>query len=1111
MRVQEETPPSTIEEEKKQEDESLVGGQEVGSEIGDLGGQPVRSPERIAHLEPAQDGQRNGTATRPAANGHLDARATAARENESLKAKLRIMEKKRQEDREKFKTMDNLQADKDRFENIIQALQKKLKMSQQELVELRDQYAQLESKGMNNDDRSAEHESEIELVTLDKEMAEERAETYRTELDSLKMRHEELELETDILREENRELGSVMSPEERASAGWIQMERERDRLRDALVLLRDMTQQSEGDLKAQVKELQEDLSIADRLKSDFEETSAKLSKAEATNKHIMEQLEAVETNEEVTVALEHEKEANIQQIHSLKQQIQELLDEAQVSAELEEFHLTAEKELQAQLDETQAVLHERQQHTIDQERSIGDLEYTLIKFREVVSGLQNDTDELRRSREISAVEAHEMSSKSRAMMGLNLQLQNSAAKTQMKAVDAELERIRAEERMQHLTILQLFVTDQFEGEKGPMLTLLTFQRIKSKARLITSLLKERIRDRPHLTADEPFVPFEVIEKISKIAGLCSIFASFVSSCDVSSFRRMNAVLPELEPVEKAVDGWVQALRQDEMGRDSPEQLQRTIGILQDLGEKFIEENMETKSADLIREVSLVEAYCDSSVGQLGVLTRTVQTRLGTSTDDNEESIHFDKKMDQLLSKMKTARYIASKIDQNMNDMESRSICLGEETWVSFEEAMDLAEQFSSAIRRAGKAAIDLVLNEETDEPPTYVSVIDAMSNAVRSDTEQKEDIFATLTSYQQQLQSRIDNLLAKSQDLSLTSEFERHIHPPWVAQANAVRAQRIIAPEIQEELNRLKTRLQDQTASIASKDRQLEEQQISIELLESRTKDTKMHADVQQKLEIELAAMTKSKQQLEQEVEQSKTEFDRLRTELDAHVAELEVLRTSGAPINVTSTLSSLDQTAILDLKAQNATLQVELTSLQAAVRWLKDELHRSKMPVDEIKLQARELAWLDPTSLWQGDRKRRERARAVKEQANGVFEKLLNVAESVKPVVLKARTETASVAPPGPAVGEATKKTSTWRAMKDTPRYQVLRQREDLERWEAARSDFVRRVRLEQRSTRRPVRVLREVKGYQLPAVSEEKDGVFPAGGGDGVSGLKVVGASSP
>src|SRR3569833_2197047 len=102
----------------------------------------------------------------------------------------------------------------------------------------------------------AEHETALELATLDREMAEETAEVHKAELEAARERLQELELEVEILREPNAELEKGLSPEEKSSAVWLLMERNKERLRVALIRLRDITQQQESELRNEVNALE---------------------------------------------------------------------------------------------------------------------------------------------------------------------------------------------------------------------------------------------------------------------------------------------------------------------------------------------------------------------------------------------------------------------------------------------------------------------------------------------------------------------------------------------------------------------------------------------------------------------------------------------------------------------------------------------------------------------------------------------------------------------------------------------------------------------------------------------------------------------------------------
>jgi dynactin 1 len=209
------------------------------------------------------------------------------------------MEKKRAEDREKLKILEQLQTERDKFESIIHKLQAKYQPQQMEITELRKKLKDTEARHEEVERMQAEHESLMEMAALDREMAEETAEAFKHECEALRLKMEELQLEVEVLREENEEFGQATSPEERSSHGWLQMEKSNERLRDALLRLRDMTQQQEGDLRDQIKELEQDLEEYSAVKSDYEATKEKLLVAETNVDDLKQQLETALGAEEM--------------------------------------------------------------------------------------------------------------------------------------------------------------------------------------------------------------------------------------------------------------------------------------------------------------------------------------------------------------------------------------------------------------------------------------------------------------------------------------------------------------------------------------------------------------------------------------------------------------------------------------------------------------------------------------------------------------------------------------------------------------------------------------------------------------------------------------------
>lgn len=490
------------------------------------------------------------------------------RELEGLKTKLRILEKKRAEDRTKLQSLELLQTERDKFESIIQKLQSKYQPMQQEISDLRRQLKEGSAKYQELQAQQVENENVVEVATLDREMAEETAESLKTELDSLRQKYEELELEVEVLREENEELGKEMSPEEKTSQGWLQMERSNERLREALVRLRDITQQQEADLKQQVAELEQEVQELEKVKENYIQTQEKLAQSDSAIEDLRQQLDTALGAEEMIEELTEKNLSLTEQIQNLRSVVDDLESLKEVNDELEINHTETEKQMQEEIDYHQGLLADQSKKSALQEETIHDLEYTLTRFRDLVTSMQNDLEDMRASKQITENQANEMTSRSKAMMNLNMRLQASASKAQTKAIDLELGRLEAEESTEHLKIVQLFLPETFKTERNSILAFLAFKRIRFKAHLMHGFIKERIsaKSAPGHEGDI-FGCCDILDKLIWIASMCDRFVKSVQISTLEAFRRLEGAIYELEPVERAFTAWIDRMKKDELKED----------------------------------------------------------------------------------------------------------------------------------------------------------------------------------------------------------------------------------------------------------------------------------------------------------------------------------------------------------------------------------------------------------------------------------------------------------------------------------------------------------------------------------------------------------------
>jgi len=504
--------------------------------------------------------------------------AANAREVEDLKTKLRVVEKKRMEDREKLKALEKVQIERDKFEGIIQKLQTKYQPQQQEIADLKKRIKEEEARVQAIESIQVEHDIVVENATLDREMAEETAEVLRTELDALRQRHEEISLEIEILREENQELGKEMSPEEKTSQGWLQMERSNERLREALMRLRDVTQQQEADLRDQIAELEKDMQDLSGIKEECLHTQESLAQSEAAIEDLRQQLDTALGAEEMIEELAEKNMALSQQIEDLKAAVEDLESLREINDELEINHTETEKQMQDDIDYSESVIADQNRKSATKDQTIQDLDYTVNRFRCLVANMQSDLEDMRASQQITETEANELTNRSRAMIDLNMKLQVSASKAQVKAFDVELGRMEAQESAEHLAIVQRFLPDSFETgtERNSVLAYLRFKRIRFRSDLMHGFIKDKVNSQPYQGIDDDlFASCDVLDKLTWVRGTCDRFIAYTQSCTLVSFGKLASALFDLEPVERAFIAWIENVKKDELkAKQCAEELQR---------------------------------------------------------------------------------------------------------------------------------------------------------------------------------------------------------------------------------------------------------------------------------------------------------------------------------------------------------------------------------------------------------------------------------------------------------------------------------------------------------------------------------------------------------
>lgn len=1015
--------------------------------------------------------------------------AAANREIEDLKAKLKVLERKRMEDRDKLKQIEKVQGERDKFEAIIQKLQQKYQPQQQENNELRKQLKEAEARFDSIEAMQAEHDSALELAALDREMAEETAEVLKMEVDTLKQKAEEFELEVEILREENSEYSKGMTPEERASTGWLQMERTNERLREALLRLRDITQGQEEELRDQISGLEEELKELNGVKEEHGAAKEKLAQSEAAVDDLRQQLDTALGAEDMIEDLTERNMSMSEQIEELKAVIDDLENLKEINDELEANHVQNEKELQEDLDFKDSVIAEQARRAAQQDEAFEDMEYTLSRFRELVTSLQGDLEDMRASQAVTEGESEKLNDRSRAMMDLNMKLQLSAAKAQVKTIDLELRRLEAQEAEQHLEIVKLFLPDNYQEDQDSVLALLRFRRLAFKANLLNSFVRERITGQPHPGhEDDVFAGCDAVDKLVWVSAMCDRFVNDISHCSMEQFSKYQHSLLELEPVERALNAWIDGLRRDDLKEQKcADELHRTVALMSHLGEVHISAGLASFADDVCMRSIVVQSHLESAAVAFNTTRAMVQRAIpseGAGNDDEMAQL-FAKKFDLVITQTRSTKMIAGKAVRALEDLKTRSLSLLPDTGEAFEQCEAGSQELANLSRKIGNSVHGLLTHDEgRTEPFTYGEIQNVIHQAVlEASSASESDTFSAYLSKLRAVNSQIADLAALATDLDQTQEFD--VHPaPWRLRSQELKALKTVPVDAEEELRRLKEEHNEARRTIAQRDEHLSTAVLKIETLESRMRDAQANIERISNLQKQLEASGEQANSLKEDIEKQDRELKNLESERDKwkKIASDSRAFANGADA---AGMKAGQERAVATAREMDE-LKKDIESLQAAVRYLREDNRRARTK------EQQSYDWLaeplkKPTSVME------QRRKLVVAEGKDVLGELVKMATSATVFDFAALP----------------KDKLAWRPAKSTAQYHAAKQMEDHAAWTAWQDSVLRKSAVlrrggEESNRGRLVRDPAAQLQIRLPGA----DGKMMAGAGVGRGGVQVVGS---
>uniref|UniRef100_A0A667YDB5 Dynactin subunit 1 n=1 Tax=Myripristis murdjan TaxID=586833 RepID=A0A667YDB5_9TELE len=541
-----------------------------------------------------------------------------------LEEKLETLKMKRTEDKAKLKELEKhkiqleqLQEWKTKMQEQQNELQKQLKEAKREAKEA------LEAKERYMEEM-ADTADAIEMATLDKEMAEERAESLQQEADSLKEKVDELTMDLEILKHEIEEKGSDGA----ASSYHVkQLEEQNGRLKEALVRMRDLSASEKQEHVKLQKQMEKKNVELDTLRSQKEKLQEEMTVAEKTIDELKEQVDAALGAEEMVETLTERNLDLEEKVREMRETVGDLEAINEMNDELQENARETELELREMLDLGAARVREAEKRVEAAQETVADYQQTIKKYRELTAHLQEVNRELTSQQEASA----ELQQQPPAEM-FDFKIKFAETKAYAKAIEMELRKMEVAQANRQVSLLTSFMPESFlrhGGDHDCILVLLLIPRLICKAELISKQAQEKF-DLNENCVERAGLKGAVGEQLSFAAGLVYSlsllqatlhkYEQALGQCSVEVYKKIGSLYPEMSVHERSLDFLIDLLHKDQLDETvNVEPLTKAIKYYQHLYSIHLAEQSEDCTMQLADHIRFTQSALDCMAVEVGRL------------------------------------------------------------------------------------------------------------------------------------------------------------------------------------------------------------------------------------------------------------------------------------------------------------------------------------------------------------------------------------------------------------------------------------------------------------------------------------------------------------
>uniref|UniRef100_A0A8C5RUL5 Dynactin subunit 1 n=1 Tax=Laticauda laticaudata TaxID=8630 RepID=A0A8C5RUL5_LATLA len=901
-----------------------------------------------------------------------------------LEEKLETLKMKRNEDKAKLKELEKykiqleqVQEWKSKMQEQQAELQKRLKEAKKEAKEA------LEAKERYMEEM-ADTADAIEMATLDKEMAEERAESLQQEVDSLKEKVEDLTMDLEILKHEIEEKGS----EGAASSYHVkQLEEQNGRLKEALVRMRDLSASEKQEHVKLQKHMEKKNTELEALRQQKDKLQEELKQTEGTIDELKEQVDAALGAEEMVETLTERNLDLEEKVRELRETVGDLEAMNEMNDELQENARETELELREQLDMATARVRESEKRVEAAQETVADYQQTIKKYRELTAHLQDVNRDLMSQQEASVERQQQPPPEM-----FDFKIKFAETKAHAKAIEMELRQMEVQQANRHVSLLTSFLPDSFlrhGGDHDCVLVLLLLPRLVGKAELISKQAQEKF-ELSENCAERAGLRGAPGEQLSFAAGLVYSllllqatlhkYEQALSKCSVEVYRKVGLLYPEMCVHERSLDFLIELLHKDQLDEMvNVEPLTKAIKYYQHLYSIHLADQAEDCTVQLADHIKFTQSALDCMSVEVCRLRSFLQT--------GQEASDFAILLKDLETSCSDIRQFCKKIRRRMPGTEAPGIpaalSFGQQVSETLLDCRKHLTWVVAVLQEVAAAGAQMIAPLTENEGLQAVKLEDLAFKA-------SEQIYGAqgISPYECLRQSC--NILIATMNKMATAMQEGEYDadkpqtkplPPVELRAAALRAEITDAEGLGLKLEDRETVIKELKKSLKIKGEELSEANVRLSLLEKKLDSASKDADervekIQSKLSDTQALLKKKEKEFEETMDALQADIDQLESEkleLKQRLSNqskrtIEGLR-GAPPSGIASVISSIaggvgaSQVMVggsgpVQVKDSPLLLQ-QIEAMQLSIKHLKNENNRMKGAQ-----MRRELASLPPLHI---------------------------------------------------------------------------------------------------------------------------------------------------